>query len=163
MSYKTGILIMSDKGSRGEREDRSGKQIEEMLGSQFSVDYYDMIPDEKDIIKQRLKMLCDEKQLDLVLTSGGTGFSLRDVTPEACMEVIEKPVPGISEAIRSVGMQKTPKAMLSRGVSGIRGKTLIINLPGSVKGVRESLEVILPVLPHGLDTLRGDSSECGQE
>lgn len=163
MSYKTGILVMSDKGSRGEREDRSGKQIEEMLGSQFSVDFYGMIPDDKEIIVERIKLLCDEKQLDLVLTSGGTGFAPRDVTPEACLEVIEKPVPGISEAIRSVGMQKTQKAMLSRGVSGIRGKTLIINLPGSVKGVRESLEIVLPVLPHGLDTLRGDSSECGQD
>lgn len=163
MSYKTGILIMSDKGSRGEREDRSGMQIQEMLDNQFSVNFYDIIPDEKDIIIQQLKRLCDEMQLDLVLTSGGTGFSARDVTPEACMEIIEKPVPGISEAIRSVGMQKTPKAMLSRGISGIRGKTLIINLPGSVKGVRESLETVLPVIPHGIDTLRGDSSECGQE
>lgn len=163
MIYKTGILIMSDKGSRGEREDKSGKQIEAMLGSQFSVDYYAMIPDEKNIIAERLKMLCDEMKLDLVLTSGGTGFAPRDVTPEATMEVIEKPVPGISEAIRSIGMQNTPKAMLSRGVAGIRGKTLIINMPGSVKGVRESLEAVLPALPHGLDTLKGDSSECGQE
>ncbi len=163
MGYKTGILIMSDKGSRGEREDRSGPQIQEMLGTEFSVEYYDIIPDERVLIIQRLRMLCDEKQLDLVLTSGGTGFAPRDITPEACMEVIEKPVPGISEAIRRVGMLKTPKAMLSRGVSGIRGKTLIINLPGSVKGVRESLEIVLPVLPHGIDTLRGDSSECGQE
>ena len=163
MTYKTGILVMSDKGSRGEREDRSGKKIQEMLGSEFTVDFYDMIPDEKTVIIQRLHRLCDEMGLDLVLTSGGTGLSPRDVTPEACMEVIEKPVPGISEVIRSFGMQKTPKAMLSRGVAGIRGKTLIINLPGSVKGVRESLEVILPVLPHGLDTLRGNTSECGQE
>jgi molybdenum cofactor synthesis domain-containing protein len=163
MIYKTGILIMSDKGSRGEREDKSGKQIEAMLGSQFSVDYYAMIPDEKNIIAERLKLLCDEMKLDLVLTSGGTGFAPRDVTPEATMEVIEKPVPGISEAIRSIGMQNTPKAMLSRGVAGIRGKTLIINMPGSVKGVRESLEAVLPALPHGLDTLKGDSSECGQE
>lgn len=163
MIYKTGILIMSDKGSRGEREDKSGKQIEAMLGSQFSVDYYAMIPDEKNIIAERLKMLCDEMKLDLVLTSGGTGFAPRDVTPEATMEVIEKPVPGISEAIRSISMQNTPKAMLSRGVAGIRGKTLIINMPGSVKGVRESLEAVLPALPHGLDTLKGDSSECGQE
>lgn len=163
MIYKTGILIMSDKGSRGEREDKSGKQLEIMLGEGFSVDYYDMIPDDKDIIIERLKLLSDEMGLDLVLTSGGTGFAPRDVTPEATMEVIEKPVPGMSEAIRAIGMQKTPKAMLSRGVAGIRGKTLIINMPGSVKGVRESLEAILPVLPHGLDTLRGDSSECGQE
>ncbi|MEA1961198.1 MAG: MogA/MoaB family molybdenum cofactor biosynthesis protein [Bacillota bacterium] len=163
MTYKIGILVMSDKGSRGEREDRSGKQIQEMLGPEFSVDYYDMIPDEKQVIIDRLHQLCDEMALDLVLTSGGTGFSPRDVTPDACLEVIEKPVPGIPEAIRSYGMQKTPKAMLSRGVAGLRGKTLIINLPGSVKGVRESMEVILPILPHGIDTLRGDSSECGQD
>lgn len=163
MNYKTGILIMSDKGSRGEREDKSGQQIEIMLGSQFSVEYYDMIPDEKELIAERLRILCDQLKLDLVLTSGGTGFAPRDVTPEATLEVIEKPVPGIPEAIRAIGMEKTPKAMLSRGVAGIRGKTLIINMPGSVKGVRESLEAVLPVLPHGLDTLKGDSSECGQE
>lgn len=163
MIYKTGILVMSDKGSRGEREDKSGLQIQAMLGAEYSMEYYEMIPDEKEIIVDRLHLLCDEMRLDLILTSGGTGLSPRDVTPEACMEVIEKPVPGIPEAIRSIGLQKTPKAMLSRGVAGVRGKTLIINLPGSVKGVRESLEAILPVLAHGIDTLCGNSSECGRE
>ncbi len=162
MIYKTGILVMSDKGSRGEREDKSGLQIKAMLGTEFSVDYYEMIPDEKLIIIDRLQLLSDQMGLDLVLTSGGTGLSPRDVTPEACMEVIEKPVPGIPEAMRAVGVQKTPTAMLSRGVAGVRGKTLIINLPGSVKGVRESLEAIMPVLTHGLDTLCGNTSECGQ-
>lgn len=160
--YKTGILVMSDKGSRGEREDLSGKQIEELLGSDFTIQFYEVIPDEKNIISEKLMYLADELKLDLVLTSGGTGFSLRDVTPEATMAVIERPTPGIAEAIRLYGMQKTPKAMLSRAVAGIRKGTLIINLPGSVKGVRESIEAILPALDHGLDILIGSAAECGQ-
>lgn len=163
MIYRTGILVMSDKGARGEREDRSGLQIKEMLGADYSIDYYEMIPDEKEIIIDRLYKLCDEMKLDLILTSGGTGFSSRDNTPEACMAVIEKVVPGIPESIRSFGLQKTPKAMLSRGVAGIRGKTLIVNLPGSVKGVRESLQIVLPALAHGIDTLCGNTSECGMD
>lgn len=162
MTYKTGILVISDKGSRGEREDRSGTEIKAMLGSDFTQDFFDIIPDEKAIIVDRLHLLCDVMELDLVLTTGGTGASPRDVTPEACMAVIEKTVPGIAEAIRIFGMQKTPKAMLSRGIAGIRGKTLIINLPGSVKGVKESLELILPVLPHALDTMLGNTSDCGE-
>lgn len=161
--YKAGILIMSDKGSRGEREDGSGQQIRAMLaGSGFQFEYYDIIPDEKDIITEKLMYACDALQLDIVFTSGGTGFSIRDVTPEATLQVIEKLTPGIPEAIRLYGLQKTPKAMLSRAVAGIRGKTLIINLPGSVKGVRESIEAILPALGHGLDIMIGASSECGQ-
>lgn len=161
--YKTGILIMSDKGSRGEREDLSGQQIREMLGQDYSFEYYEIIPDETDIIIQKMVSACDELGLDLLLTSGGTGFSARDVTPDATLAVIEKQAPGIPEAIRYYGLQKTPKAMLSRAVAGIRGKTLIINLPGSVKGVRESLEAILPALDHGLDIISGSSTECGQQ
>lgn len=160
--YRTGILIMSDKGSRGEREDLSGQEIRRVLGEAYSIDYYEIIPDEKDIIIKRLCHACDELTLDLLLTSGGTGFAERDVTPEASLEVIEKLVPGIPEAMRLYGMQHTPHAMLTRAVAGIRKKTLIINLPGSIKGVRESLEAIIPALPHGLDTLAGQSSECGQ-
>ncbi|MGI5922065.1 MAG: MogA/MoaB family molybdenum cofactor biosynthesis protein [Syntrophomonadaceae bacterium] len=161
--YKTGILILSDKGARGEREDLSGQQIRTMLGPEYNFAYYEIIPDEKDVIIEKMIAACDKEGLDLLFTSGGTGFSARDVTPDATLAVIEKLVPGIPEAIRFYGLQKTPKAMLSRAVAGIRGKTLIINLPGSVKGVRESLEAILPALGHGLDIISGASSECGQQ
>lgn len=161
--FRTGILVMSDKGSRGEREDLSGKKIAEILGSEYSIDYYEIIPDEKELIADKLRHACDVTALDLIITSGGTGFSIRDVTPDATLEVIDKVVPGIPEAIRYYGLQKTPKAMLSRGVAGIRGRTLIVNMPGSVKGVRESLEAILPALGHGLEILAGNTGECGQE
>lgn len=152
---------MSDKGAAGQREDLSGPQIQSILGGEYGCEYYEVIPDEKDVIKERLLMACDQMRLDLVLTSGGTGFSRRDVTPEATAQVLERVVPGIPEAMRAYGRQKTPQAMLSRAVAGIRGKTLIINLPGSVKGVRESLEAILPALGHGLDILIGSAGECG--
>lgn len=161
--FKTGILIMSDKGSRGEREDLSGPQIQTMLGEDFSIDYYEIIPDEQELIQKKLIFLCDDLKLDLVLTSGGTGFSRRDVTPDATLAIVEKTTPGIPEAIRLYGLQKTPKAMVSRAAAGIRGNTLIINLPGSVKGVRESLEAVFPALVHGLEILAGSASECGQE
>lgn len=160
--YRTGILVMSDKGSRGERVDLSGPEIEKMLGPNYKVEYYEIIPDEKETIAEKIIYACDVLSLNLILTSGGTGFSLRDNTPEATLEVIERITPGIPEAIRYYGLTKTPKSMLSRGVAGIRGKTLIINMPGSVKGVRESLEAILPALDHGLDILIGSATECGQ-
>lgn len=161
--YKTGILILSDKGSQGERSDLSGIEIKKILSAQdYQFSYYEIVPDDIELIIEKMIMACDNLKLDLLLTSGGTGFSKRDVTPEATLRVVEKLTPGIAEAIRFYGMQKTPKAMLSRATAGIRGNTLIINLPGSVKGVRESLEAIMPALDHGLDILIGSAGECGQ-
>jgi len=158
-----GILTVSDKGSRGEREDLSGKKIKEIISKiNGKVKYYEIIPDEKEIIKKELIKAVDIIHLDLIFTTGGTGLAKRDVTPDATLEVIEKVVPGISEMIRSESFKKTNRAMLSRAISGIRGECLIVNLPGSPKGVKESLEIILEALPHGVDILKGQASECGK-
>lgn len=154
-----GILTISDKGYRGEREDLSGPAIREMvaaLGAQ--VTRYQMVPDERETISRKLVEWCAEG-LDLVLTTGGTGLGPRDVTPEATREVIEREVPGMAEAMRSPSLQPTPLAMLSRAVVGTRGKSLVVNLPGSPQAVRESLGVLLPVLPHALAVLRGEMGE----
>lgn len=160
---KVGILTISDKGSRGEREDLSGKVIEEVVKKiNGEVKYYQIIPDEKDIIQEELIRAVDNLHLDLILTTGGTGLGKRDVTPDATLAIIEKEVPGISEIIRSESFKKTNRAILSRGVAGIRKESLIINLPGSPKGVRESLEVILDAVPHGIEILKGQVTECGR-
>ena len=166
--FTVGILTISDKGSRGEREDESGAVIREMLteiGAQ--VTRYEIVPDEKDAIAGKLIGWADTVKIDLILTTGGTGLGPRDVTPEATGVVIEKLVPGISEAMRAESIRITPHGMLSRGISGILRKTLIINLPGSPKAVRECLEAILPALPHAVETVRGEAFECadneGQE
>ena len=160
---KIGILTISDKGSRGEREDLSGKVIEEIVKKiNGEVKYYQIIPDEKDIIQEELIKAVDNLHLDLILTTGGTGLAKRDITPDATLEVIEKEVSGISEIIRSESFKKTNRAILSRGVAGIRKESLIINLPGSPKGVRESLEIILKALPHGIEILKGQATECGR-
>jgi len=160
---KIGILTISDKGSRGEREDLSGKVIEEIVKKiNGEVKYYQIIPDEKDIIQEELIKAVDNLHLDLILTTGGTGLAKRDITPDATLEVIEKEVSGISEIIRSESFKKTNRAILSRGVAGIRKESLIINLPGSPKGVRESLEIVLEVLPHGIEILKGQTTECGR-
>ncbi len=160
---KVGILTISDKGSRGEREDLSGKVIEEVVKKiNGEVKYYQIIPDEKDIIQKELIKAVDKLHLDLILTTGGTGLAKRDVTPDATLEVIEKEVSGISEIIRSESFKKTNRAILSRGVAGVRKESLIINLPGSPKGVRESLEIVLEALPHGIEILKGQAAECGR-
>lgn len=160
---KTAVITMSDKGSRGEREDGTGPAIMDILKqSGYSIDYYKVIPDDVELIKKELIYCSDELCVNLVITNGGTGFSERDVTPEATKKVIEKEVPGIAEAMRMKSLEVTPKAMLSRGVSGIRKKTLIVNLPGSPKGAVENLQVILPAIPHGIDILTGQASECAR-
>ena len=162
--YKVGIITISDKGSSGIREDKSGPALKEHLEKAgLMVSSMKVIPDDQNQIKATLIELCDNHNLDLLLTTGGTGLSPRDVTPEATIEVIEKEAPGFSEAIRILGLKSTPHSMISRGVSGMRGKTLIINLPGSPKGAREGLHAILPAIPHALAKLRGDPAECGQE
>lgn len=161
--FKAAVLTLSDKGAAGEREDKSGPLIKEILESQnYQVIDYRIIPDEQALTEQTLITLCDELKADLVLTTGGTGFSMRDRTPEATLAVADRLAPGISEAIRAYSMQFTNRAMLSRGTSVIRGATLIINLPGSPKAVQESLECILPALGHGLQILKGSATECAR-
>ena len=154
------ILTLSDKGSKGEREDLSGVSIKKMLKQiGAAVEHYDILPDEKDMIKKKLMEYSNK--VDLILTTGGTGLSPRDVTPEATLEVIDREVPGIAEAMRIEGLKKTKRAMLSRAVAGVRGRTLIINLPGSPKAVKENLEVIMDVIPHAIEKIKGDTTECG--
>ncbi|SHM45463.1 molybdenum cofactor synthesis domain-containing protein [Caldanaerovirga acetigignens] len=159
---RVGILTASDRGARGEREDKSAKVIEELIATvNGKVEEYILVSDDLDAIKESLMALC-EKGLDLILTTGGTGFSPRDNTPEATLAVIEKQVPGIPEAMRQRSLEKTPHAMLSRAVAGIRGKSLIINLPGSPRAVRENLEVVLPALPHAVELLKVGVRDCGR-
>jgi molybdenum cofactor synthesis domain-containing protein len=159
---KVGILTVSDKGARAEREDKSGPAIREIMEANGAeILRYRVVPDEPDLIRAALIEWSDEG-IDLILTTGGTGFSPRDWTPEATKAVMERETPGISEAIRQAGMEKTPTAMLSRAAAGIRKSTLIINLPGSEKGVRESLEAIMDALPHGIEILKGTAIECGK-
>ena len=161
--FTAAVITLSDKGSKGEREDRSGPAAVRMLEEAgYEVVETLLIPDEPVLLKAALIRLADQRQVDLVLTSGGTGFSLRDRTPEATMEVADRSAPGISEYIRMKSAQITDRAMLSRGVSVIRKGTLIINLPGSPKAVRESLGFILHALDHGLRILRGSASECAR-
>jgi molybdenum cofactor synthesis domain-containing protein len=150
--YRVAILTISDRCSKGQREDKSGKIVQEVVKNLLGeVVKYEIIPDEPEMIKEKLRDYCDNLKVDLVLTDGGTGFTARDVTPEATRDVIEKEVPGIPEAMRTECLKITKRAMLSRAVAGIRKKTLIVNLPGSSKGAKESLEAILEGLPHGLD------------
>lgn len=161
--YKVGIISASDKASRGEREDISAGVIrEEIAKIGGEVLEYVIIPDEMRLIKEKLIEFTDLKRLDLVFTTGGTGFGPRDVTPEATLAAVDRLVPGIPELMRSESYKITPRAVLSRATAGIRKQTLIINLPGSPKAVRENLGWILPALPHGLDILKGTAGECAR-
>lgn len=161
--FKTAVITLSDKGSRGEREDLSGRVIQEMVAEMGGdAAKYVLIPDEAHRLREQLLLFTDEQPVDLILTTGGTGLGPRDITPETTLAVLEKQIPGMAEAMRQESLKKTPHAMLSRAVCGVRGKTLIINLPGSPKAVRECLEVIRPALPHALELLGGGSGDCAR-
>ncbi|MDR2343550.1 MAG: molybdenum cofactor biosynthesis protein [Spirochaetaceae bacterium] len=161
--YRVGIITASDKGSRGEREDTSGAAIREFVSAKgYEVTSYTLLSDDQPLLEAEIKRLADGGFAELILTTGGTGFSPRDRTPEATLAVADRLVPGIAEAMRHSSLAITPHAMLSRAVSAIRGSSLIINLPGSPKAVKESLAAISGALRHGLDVLTGPSADCGQ-
>jgi len=160
---KVGILTLSDKGSKGEREDLSGKILIELSEAEnWNVTKYEIIPDEKDQIVEILKIWTDKENLDLIITTGGTGVYPRDVTPEATKEVIEKEIPGIPEYIRYISYPITPMAALTRGLAGVRKTTLIINLPGSPKAIKEIFPKLVPIIKHAIEKIKGDPSECAR-
>jgi molybdopterin adenylyltransferase len=157
MALRVGILTVSDKGARGERADTSGQAIREMLAPlEATVERYEVVPDEREVVASRLREWADKADLALIVTNGGTGLAPRDVTPEATLSVVERLVPGIAEAMRQEGLKHTPMSMISRAVVGVRGRTLIVNLPGSERGVRQNLAYVLPVLSHAVEMLRGE-------
>ena len=161
---RAAIITVSDSGYRGEREDKSGPVIREILEKEgYEITFTELLPDDRAMIAGKLQEIADSGSTDLILTTGGTGFSQRDVTPEATEEVIQRRVPGIPEAMRAYSMTITKRAMLSRATAGIRGTTLIINLPGSPKAVRESLEYIIGALDHGLEILSGEATDCAEK
>lgn len=158
---RAAVITVSDKGSRGEREDLSGPEAVRLLEAQGIVVACTLVvPDEPGEIKAALIDCTDRLGLDLIITTGGTGVTPRDVTPDATREVLEKEIPGMAEAMRRSSMAKTPHAMISRALAGLRGKTLIINLPGSPKGVRENLAVVLPAIPHAVEKIQGSDTDC---
>lgn len=157
------VVTVSDSTARGEREDRSGPEVHRLLrDAGFDVIGVAVVPDERTTIQDRLLMACERDGVRLVVTTGGTGLSPRDVTPEATRKVIEREVPGMAELMRMEGLKSTPRAALSRGLAGVRAGTLILNLPGSVKGVRESLGAVVPILPHALQVIGQSSLGCGE-
>jgi molybdenum cofactor synthesis domain-containing protein len=161
--YRAGILTISDKASRGLREDLGGPRLRALLREHgFQVELSAVVPDEIPEIVEALVDWIDRRKLDLVLTTGGTGISPRDVTPEATAQVLEKEIPGMAEALRAEGMKYTPHAQISRARAGLRGRAIIVNLPGSLKAIEELLPVILPALPHALNKLQGDPADCGR-
>ncbi len=160
--YRAGILTVSDRGARGEREDTSGKVIARMLAAaSMEVAAYDLVPDEEDLIAAKIVEFVDSKKLDLVITTGGTGVSPRDVTPDATRRVMDREIPGMAEAMRQESARQTPHAMLSRAVAAIRKQSLIINLPGSPQGAGENLRAVLPALRHAIEKIKGDPGDCG--
>ena len=164
MAYTAAVITVSDKGFRGQREDTSGPNLVAILREKgFQVVYTAIVPDEREAIKTELIQCADEKKIALVLTTGGTGFSPRDITPEAAMEIIERPTPGIPEAMRAESMRITPKGCLSRSVAGIRKRTLIITLPGSKKASAENILAVIDPVAHGLDMLYSEgSADCAK-
>ena len=162
MSIKVALSTVSDKGAAGQRVDESGPIMAKMLSGIAEITLSLIIPDEREIIEAELKKIADNNEADIILTSGGTGFAPRDVTPEATCAVCSRMAPGIPEAMRSKSLEITSRAMLSRAAAGIRGKTLIVNMPGSPKAVSECMEVIIPVLGHAVELLRGDSGDCAR-
>ncbi len=161
---RCGILTLSDKGAKGEREDLSGKYLKDLLEEKgWEVSLYQILPDEKEAISALLKRWCDDFKLDLILTTGGTGVHPRDVTPDATKEILDKEIPGIAEYIRYLGFAKTPRAALSRGVAGSRKGTLIINLPGSPRALKEIMPHLLEVIEHGVSKIKGDPGECARD
>ncbi|MEG2787789.1 MAG: MogA/MoaB family molybdenum cofactor biosynthesis protein [Romboutsia sp.] len=163
--FNVAIITLSDKGYNGQREDITGKKLTAFINNEkdYEVKYYNMIPDDKTMLKEEIIKLCDLNNIDLILTNGGTGFSKRDITPEATKEIIEREIPGISEYIRMKSSEIVKRAILSRGVSGIRKNTVIINLPGSPKGAIESIEFIIDVIGHGIEILKGEAVECAND
>ncbi len=160
--FSSAVITLSDKGAAGKREDTSGQSLLATLEREgFDNRYYVILPDEHHEIVATLKECVDSKKIDLIVTTGGTGLSERDCTPEATKEVLDKEVPGMAEAMRAESYKKTVHAVISRGVTGIRKKSLIVNLPGSKRAAEENLAVILPALPHALAKLKGDPSDCG--
>ncbi|MCX7982409.1 MAG: MogA/MoaB family molybdenum cofactor biosynthesis protein [Syntrophales bacterium] len=160
---KAAIITVSDKGARGERIDLSGPEIARLLGTiGAEIIHTAIIPDEKETIAAEICECADVRGCDLILTTGGTGVSPRDVTPEATLSVIDRTIPGLAEEMRRASATKTPHALLSRALAGIRNKSLIINLPGSPKGARENLEAVLPALPHAIEKIKGDPTDCGE-
>jgi molybdenum cofactor synthesis domain-containing protein len=162
--YKVFIITASDSSSEGTREDISGPAIREILShyENFSVEGASVLPDDRETLAREMARLADGAGIDLILTTGGTGFSKRDVTPEATLDIAERRVPGIPEAMRKLSLDITPRAMLSRAEAGIRGNTLIVNLPGSPKAVRETLDYIMSSVEHGLDILQGNDADCAR-
>ncbi len=159
--FRAGIITVSDKGSQGQREDLSGPAIAQVLaGAGFTVSITIIVPDDIGQIANALIEMSDRERLDLILTTGGTGLSPRDLTPEATLKVLDKEIPGMAEAMRYSGMMVTPHAMLSRAVAGVRGRSLIINLPGSPKGATENLAAVVPALAHAIGKIQGDQSDC---